>query len=303
MIFDKPKSLKKMLSEGQVFAACVWNYMSARAAEKVGFDATLLASGPLSANKLGYNDLGLVTLDEFVWETERISNRSALPLIVDSENGFGDTPLYAHRTCQRLAKAGAQALQIEDTMGIRGFARLFYENKHDAIIPVKEWLAKIRAGKEALEGTDCILIARTEAFYSKGLDEAVDRCLLAREAGADMTLIMGINNGPQSLELCEEISRRVPGWKMYPDVDSHNGVADLNIDDLAPLGFNLVTCHGIEKGAWYGMLDFGKHVIADRSTVYSNDHSMGCSSASERTDMLGADIREWLEFEKKCYKD
>ena len=50
MILDKPKSLKKMLEEKQVFATCIWNYMSARAAEKAGFEATLLASGPLSAN-------------------------------------------------------------------------------------------------------------------------------------------------------------------------------------------------------------------------------------------------------------
>ncbi len=303
MILDKPKSLKKMLEEKQVFATCIWNYMSARAAEKAGFEATLLASGPLSANKIGYNDLGLVTLDEFVWETERITNRSTLPLILDAENGFGDSPLHAHRTCQRLAKAGAQAVQIEDTMGIRGFARLFYENTPDQIIPVEDWLAKLRASKAALEGTDCLLIARTEAYYTAGLDEAVERCLRALDAGADMTLIMGINNGPQSLELCEEISRRVPGWKMYPDVETHNGVPDLNIDDLAPLGFNLVTCHCMEKGAWWGMLDFGKHVMADQSTVYHNDHSMGCSSALERTDMLGADIREWLAFEKACYED
>ena len=95
MILDKPKSLKKMLEEKQVFATCIWNYMSARAAEKAGFEATLLASGPLSANKIGYNDLGLVTLDEFVWETERITNRSTLPLILDAENGFGDSPLHA----------------------------------------------------------------------------------------------------------------------------------------------------------------------------------------------------------------
>lgn len=148
MILDKPKSLKKMLEEKQVFATCIWNYMSARAAEKAGFEATLLASGPLSANKIGYNDLGLVTLDEFVWETERITNRSTLPLILDAENGFGDSPLHAHRTCQRLAKAGAQAVQIEDTMGIRGFARLFYENTPDQIIPVEDWLAKLRAQRQ-----------------------------------------------------------------------------------------------------------------------------------------------------------
>lgn len=129
MIMEKPRSLKKMLSEKQVFAACVWDYMSARAAEKVGFEATLLASGAVSPCEEGYNDLGLLTLDEFVWETERITDRSPLPLILDAENGFGDSPLHAYRTCQRLMRAGAQAIQMEDSKGVRGFARLYYEKK------------------------------------------------------------------------------------------------------------------------------------------------------------------------------
>ena len=303
MIMEKPRSLKKMLAEKQVFAACVWDYMSSRAAEKVGSDATLLASGALSPCEEGYNDLGLVTLDEFVWETERITDRSPLPLILDAENGFGDSPLHAYRTCQRLMRAGAQAIQMEDSKGIRGFARLYYEKKPDEVTSQRDWLAKIRASKAALEGTDCILIARTEALLTHGLDEAIERCLRAYEAGADMTLIMGINNGEGSLELCKEIAKHIPGWKMYPDIESHNGIPDVNIDDLIPLGFNLVTCHYLEKAAWYGMLDYGRHMVAERGTLYVNEHDMGGLTREEKTAMMGCDIHEWLAFEQSCYQE
>ena len=200
-------------------------------------------------------------------------------------------------------RAGAQAIQMEDSKGIRGFARLYYEKKPDEVTSQRDWLAKIRASKAALEGTDCILIARTEALLTHGLDEAIERCLRAYEAGADMTLIMGINNGEGSLELCKEIAKHIPGWKMYPDIESHNGIPDLNIDDLIPLGFNLVTCHYLEKAAWYGMLDYGRHMVAERGTLYVNEHDMGGLTRAEKTAMMGCDIHEWLAFEQSCYHE
>ena len=82
-------TLKQLLKEGRVFAPCIWDCMSAKAAEMAGFKATLLSSGCMSFSMQGMPDLGLLTLDEVLMMTERITNISPLPLIVDAEDGYG----------------------------------------------------------------------------------------------------------------------------------------------------------------------------------------------------------------------
>lgn len=246
---EKKVTLRQLLDEGRVFAPCIWDCMSAKAAEMSGFKAALLSSGCMSFSMQGMPDLGLLTLDEVLMMTERITNISPLPLIVDAEDGYGDSPVHAYCTAKRLAKAGAMAMTIDDTTGLRGYQRLIGGEKSGYdVVPVSEWLSKIKAALDALEGTDCMLIARTEAMYKYGLDEAIERCVRAAELGVPMTLIIGLTN----MEECEKISARVPGLKMYPDVFSHNGKPDVVLSEVEPLGFKLVTAHCLETAAMRG---------------------------------------------------
>lgn len=113
-----------------------------------------------------------------------------------------------------------------------------------------------------------MLIARTEAALQYGLDEAIERCLLARELGAEMTLVIGLMNQEQA----EYVAKYDKGWKMWPDVATFHGVPDVELKDIEPLGFNLVTTHILEGGAMSGMVNFGKHVLEDQSTIYPDTH-------------------------------
>lgn len=79
-----------------------------------------------------------------------------------------------------------------------------------------------------------------------------------------MTMIIGITTEEEA----EIVSREDPGWKMWPDVMSRNGIPDVELEKLEELGFNLVTMHVFEKGALAGMVDFGLHTIKERNTVY-----------------------------------
>ena len=92
---EKRQSLKQLLEHQRVFAPCIWDCMSAKAAEMSGFPATLLSSGCMSFSMRGLPDMGLLTLDEVLMMTERITNVSSLPLIVDAEDGYGDSPVHA----------------------------------------------------------------------------------------------------------------------------------------------------------------------------------------------------------------
>lgn len=293
---EKRTTLRELLEKGQIFAPCVWDCFSARAAELAGFKAILLSSGAQAWAMLGMPDTGMLTSEECVQMTERICTTSKLPLIVDADEGYGTSPLTVYRTCQRLAKAGAMAITIDDTSGFRGWERIFFDTGYKMeIIPDDLFLAKIAAAVEAVKGTDCMIIARTGARHFYSFDNAIDRMVKATELGADMAMVLAIN----CLDDCKKIAERVPGWKMYPDVVSRNGVPDVQLEDIAKLGFNLVSMHYLEKAAMWGMLDYGIHNWQNQNTVYSDSHDMGGLMSSKDALYSYCDAPAWMNLEKE----
>lgn len=291
---EKKKTLRELLEKEQVFAPCIWDCVTARSAELCGFGATVLSSGALAWSMLGMPDLGLLTVDEVVFATERIAQFSSIPLIIDAEDGYGESPIHTYRTVSRLAKAGAMAVMIDDTTGIRGWERQLYQDTRlYETIPEKNWLAKLDAAMAACEGTDCMLIARTEAKFKSGLDAAINRCLSAHALGAPMTLAIGI----QGVADATAVSERVPGWKMYPDVKSKNGVTDIDLQTAARLGFNLVTMHYMEKAVEFGLMLYGLENCKNGSTVFSDSHDMGGVGPACRGKF--STYKHWLDMEQK----
>jgi methylisocitrate lyase len=275
-------TLRDLLDTGaQIWAPCVYDCVSARTVELAGYPALMLSSAELAWSMCGIPD-GLLSADEVLWAVTRIAASSPLPLVVDGENG-GGSPLAVYRTVRRLASAGAMGVTIEDTTGhwMAG-----YGAREGAIMPADLWATNIRAAVEGARGTDCLIIARTEckgggapevqfAEDAKlGLDEAIRRCRLGLDAGADMTLIMDINHADAMAEV-REVARSVPGWKMYPDVKAGAGGPDVDLDEIAALGFNFVTSHAALKGATKGMLDYHRRNFQSRNTVYSENDDFG----------------------------
>jgi len=309
---DRIITLRELVAKKQIFAPCIWDVMSHTAAARCGFEATLLSGGALSGNICGMPDIGLMTADDLVRQTEYIAEASVTPTIVDADDGYGTSPLHAYRTTRRLARAGAMALTLDDTTGYRGYHRWGMKFRAGApdgtidhpVVPMKEFLAKTKASLDACEGTDCMLIARTEAKLKYGLDEAIERCLRARELGAEMTLIIGLMNQEEA----EKVAKFDKGWKMWPDVMTKNGVPDVNLDDIEPLGFNLVTAHFIAMGAMRGMMDVGKRTLQDRNLVYvdslSGGFPYGKEAMEKRQKMMAESRRDptrdrlhWLDRE------
>lgn len=297
------ESLKEQLSKGQVFCPCVWGCFSALAAEKTGFQSALLSGASLSVDICGLPDIGLITADDLVKGTEALARYTDLPIIVDADDGYGETPLHAYRLAKRLQMAGAQGMSVDDTTGTRGFERFFLamrERKEHIPHPVVDrevWLAKLKAAIEATKGTNFLVIARTEAKIQYGLEEALIRARLAREVGAEMTMIIGITTEEEA----EIVSREDPGWKMWPDVMSRNGIPDVELEKLEELGFNLVTMHVFEKGALAGMVDFGLHTIKERNTVY-HDTFVPQVIPGDFNEAQVAPVMHWLEEEANYNK-
>ena len=309
-MFDKrPRTtFRELFAREQVFTPCVWDCYSAKAAEMAGFKAILLSGASLGFSMSGVPDLGLHNQEELVWATDRIADYSPLPLIIDADDGFGDVA-QAYRTCKRLAKAGAAAILIEDTPNERGYARFgrameeatlagkLDGNVTHEVVPQDLWLAKIKAGIEACEGTDCVVIARSESKLEKGLDDAIERCVRAQELGAEMTYVHGL----RTLEECRKVAKVLPGWKMFGDVATVNGKPFVTLEEIAELGFNLVTMHYLEKASMFGMMDYGRRVFADQSTRYADEHDMGGYSKAEQKQLLERDSG-WLDAEAEWKK-
>jgi 2-methylisocitrate lyase-like PEP mutase family enzyme len=302
---EETPSFRTLFSQGQVLAPGVWDCFSARAAALSGFKAIMLSGSFTGFSQSGFPDIGLHNQEELVWAVERITDFSPLPLMVDADDGFGDA-INAYRTCRRLAKAGAKALTLEDTTNRRGAWRFVPQMRaaaqaggidgnvpHEAL-DRKAWLSKISAALEATADTDCLVIARTESKLGVGFEEAIERCLLATELGAEMTYIHGLG----TLDECRRVAEVLPGWKMFGNVGTRGGVPTVTLDELAPLGFNLVTMHIFEKAAVYGMYDVGSHVLADRTTRYADEQAVG-DLARDQAQLLHADPEVWLGTEQR----
>ena len=207
---NKRVTLRELVAKKQIFAPCIWDCMSAKVAEFVGFEATLLSGGALATAVCGMPDIGLITADDLVRQTEFVTQFSPLPCIIDADDGYGETPLHAYRLTKRLANAGAMAVTVDDTTGYRGYNRWgadFRGGKPDGtidhpVISQKAWLAKMKACLEAVEGTDCMLIARTESKLKYGLTKPLNAACVPGN-GCRMTLIIGL------LTLEEAESRQV----------------------------------------------------------------------------------------------
>ena len=116
-------SFKKMLSEKQVLSPCVWDCYSMKAVELAGFDCALLSGSSVSESLTGIPDLGLISVDELVGVAERVAHFASIPLVVDFDEGYGDSPLNVARNVEKLLKAGVSGFTLDDGMGVRGYTK------------------------------------------------------------------------------------------------------------------------------------------------------------------------------------
>lgn len=289
----KKMTLREVIeSEPIVMCPEIYDCTSAKAAEMCNFKAVLLSSAEFACSRLGSPDLGFHSVDDLVHATYYISRTTPLPLVIDADDCFGN-PLKVYNACKRMVDAGAAGILIIDS------------DDNGDILPVDEAVTKFKAAKTAMEGTDCLLIARCDVNPYTNFDEACDRCNAYVDAGADLTLIVNISADRQSdkIELCKRIGDRVKGWKMYPDLGAHNGKSDVDIDEIAKFGFRFVGIHYMLYAAFEGMLDYGHHIYRDRSNVYFNPHNEPGYEFSTPPIFFGLKDNKWINIEKKFVGD
>ena len=174
----------------------------ARLIEQAGFGATYLSGATLSANTLGMPDVGLLTLPELVQHVTYLTRNVTIPVIVDADTGFGEV-INVLRTVVELEAAGAAAMQLEDQVLPKRCGHL----SGKTLVDPTAMCAKIRAACEARFDPDFVIIARTDARDSEGLDGAIDRALKYVDAGADWIFPEAL----ASVDEFQKFSEEVPG--------------------------------------------------------------------------------------------
>jgi carboxyvinyl-carboxyphosphonate phosphorylmutase len=181
--------------------ASIFDPVSARIAEELGFELGVLGGSMASLAILGAPDLTLITLSELAEQVRRITRAAALPLLVDADHGYGNA-LNVRRTVQELEGAGAAAMTIEDTELPRRFG-----DKRTALIPLEEGVGKMRAAISARRDGSMVIVARTSAGAITGMDDAISRCRAYAACGADALFL---NGGLSERADLERFSAEVP---------------------------------------------------------------------------------------------
>ena len=151
-------------------------------AKRVGYKAIYLSGGGVAAGSLGLPDLGISNLDDVLTDIRRITDVCDLPLLVDVDTGFGASAFNVARTTKSLIKFGAGAMHIEDQVG----AKRCGHRPGKELVTREEMCDRIKAAVDARTDPGFVIMARTDALASEGLDKAVERARAYVAAGADM---------------------------------------------------------------------------------------------------------------------
>jgi 2-methylisocitrate lyase-like PEP mutase family enzyme len=219
------------------------NALAARVIEDLGFEAVYLSGAGLTNTYFGLPDLGFIGLAEVAQHTAAIRDSVELPIVVDADTGFGNA-LNVRQTIRQLERAGASAVQIEDQVSPK---RCGHFSGKD-VVPLGEMLGKIKAAVDARHDPNLMILARTDARATLGLDAALHRAAAFIEAGADMTFV----EAPESAEEMRSIGKLPAPQLANMVVGGRTPI--LAQEELRRMGFALVLyANAALQGAVHGM--------------------------------------------------
>jgi methylisocitrate lyase len=289
------KSFYQLIEERKeiLWAPCIYDCVSAKVAETIGFEAVTISSVEQMHSFVGQP---VMDMDEIITSAVNIIASTGCAVLVDGEDG-GGAPMEVYRYVKRLAEAGAMAVSIEDKFRSDRIGVSVIGAKRsgtsvtigDSWMPAELWAANVDAALDACKGTDCMVIARIDSkgtqggtgpkkfpeWTGLGIEESIRRAQMGVEVGAKMTMIQNICYRGGRAEW-EAIQARVPGWHVFPDIHADDGVSDVDdVQELYDLGFQLITCHAFQKAAWKGMMEYGTRLFKDKNTVFTENDDFG----------------------------
>ena len=206
------------------------NAYTAMMAKRIGHQAIYLSGGGVANASYGLPDLGMTSLDNVIEDVTRITAACDLPLLVDADTGWGGA-FNISRTTRGMIRAGAAGMHIEDQVSQKRCGH----RPNKAIVSSAEMVDRIKAAVDARTDESFVVMARTDALASEGLEEALDRSNSFAEAGADMIFAEAVTTLEQYETFCKNLD--VP---ILANITEFGATPMFNLEELAAVGVGLI---------------------------------------------------------------
>lgn len=281
---NAPRLAELLRAQEPILAPGAYDALTARLIERAGFAAVYMTGFGTSASLLGRPDVGLLTMSQMVDNARRIAQAVTVPVIADADTGYGN-PLNVIRTVQEYELAGVSAIHIEDQITPKKCGHM--ENKQ--VVAPSEMAEKIRAAVEARSSDDFLIIARTDARAVEGLESAMRRGRVYREAGADILFI----EAPQNEDEVAQVARAFPNVPLLFNWAEGGKTPPLPLERIRELGYRIVI---FPISALMTAAKAVRQVLAEIKTEGTPGRIFSdASSFREFNEMIGLDEIQRLE--------
>ena len=233
---SKPKAdkLKNLLDQkGIVVMPGCYDALSAKLIEREELNVGFMSGFAVSSTRLGMPDTGLISFSEMAEQVRNICNVTSIPIIFDGDTGYGNA-VNVYRTVRGFADAGAAAIMIED----QKWPKKCGHTKGKDVVELDEANSRIKAAVDAskMNNKDILVMARTDAIATRGLDDAIKRMQKFSELGADILFVEAI----KSKEDMKRVIKEVPGHHMINLIeDGETPLLEMN--ELEDIGFKIAV--------------------------------------------------------------
>ncbi|HVY43624.1 MAG TPA: oxaloacetate decarboxylase [Hyphomicrobiaceae bacterium] len=255
---SQARVLRRLLAGPKaVIAPGAANALTARIIEEAGFDMLMFTGAGFANFEFGVPDLGLTTMTEVVEQVARITNAVGIPVLADGDTGYGNA-LNVQRTVRDLERAGAAGIFFEDQV----FPKRCGHFGGKEVISQEEMALKLKAALDARTNSQTVIIARTDAYATHGLDAAIDRAQAYADIGVDATFV----EAPQTQSDLAEIPKRISVPQVANIVEGGKTPA-LPLETLEAMGFRVVFyANAAMRAAAKGMKDVLEALRRDGTT-------------------------------------
>jgi methylisocitrate lyase len=233
-MYNKSKiSIKERLEKGNdiIILPGVYDALTAKIAEDVGFETAFQTGYGTSASLLGMPDFGFLNAGETLENAKRIINSVNIPILVDIDTGYGN-PLNVWKIVKDLERIGAKGIFLEDQVWPKRCGHMAGKT----VIPKEDYILKLQAAIDARENNEFIIVARTDSLAQFGVEEAIERGKEYKRIGADVIFI----EAPKTIDEMELISKEIKA-PLLANMIEEGITPNLTADQLRKMGFRMVV--------------------------------------------------------------
>jgi methylisocitrate lyase len=233
-MYNKRKiSIRERLADANdiIILPGVYDALTAKIAEDVGFETVFQTGYGTSASLLGMPDFGFLNAGETLENAKRIINSVNIPILVDIDTGYGN-PLNVWKIVKDLERIGAKGIFLEDQVWPKRCGHMAGKT----VIPKEEYILKLNAAMDAREDTEFIIVARTDSLAQFGIEEAIERGKEYKRIGADVIFI----EAPKTIDQMELIAKEIKA-PLLANMIEEGITPNLTADQLRKMGFKMVV--------------------------------------------------------------